>query len=92
MVQQGIPTNVEYNVVKHEVEDFFDSADEIIGIMDEPFHSPNILSIQRIWQDMRDARDPCHDQGRRWRRTLRRLPGRVPQRVSLVLAQKRPTR
>ena len=53
MVHQRYPENVEYNVVKHEVEDFFDSADEIIGIMDEPFHSPNILSIQRIWQDMR---------------------------------------
>jgi asparagine synthase (glutamine-hydrolysing) len=52
MVRDRYRSNTEYNIVEQQVGDFFDAADRIVGSMDEPFHSPNILSIQRIWEDM----------------------------------------
>jgi asparagine synthase (glutamine-hydrolysing) len=53
MVWKRYPDAAELEVVDHETEDFFDVADAAVHLMDEPFHSPNLISIQRIWQQMR---------------------------------------
>lgn len=45
--------NAKFHVVNHVFEDVFDVGDYFFGHMDEPVHSPNVLSIQRIWQEMR---------------------------------------
>jgi asparagine synthase (glutamine-hydrolysing) len=47
------PEKSDLTVVNHETEDFFQAADSFVGSMDEPFHSPNVMSIQRIWRAMR---------------------------------------
>ena len=44
--------NVRHAVVRQPIADFFDSADAYVGHMDEPFHSPNMLTNQRIWRAM----------------------------------------
>lgn len=51
-VHERYAANTTYNIVQHQTEDFLDHADYIVGLMDEPFHSPNVLSIQEIWRQM----------------------------------------
>jgi asparagine synthase (glutamine-hydrolysing) len=53
MVWERYAATTEYNLIEQHIDDFFDSADFVVGLMDEPFHSPNILSILRIWQGMK---------------------------------------
>ena len=53
LVSERYAANTEYNLIEQQLDDFFDSADELVGLLDEPFHSPNILSNLRIWQGMK---------------------------------------
>lgn len=46
---------IHYSIIEPEETDFFDHADHYVGLMGEPFHSPNIYSNFRIQQAM--ARD-----------------------------------
>jgi asparagine synthase (glutamine-hydrolysing) len=43
---------VEYNVLRPEEGDFFESADDFVGHMQEPFHSPNAFTKHQIWKEM----------------------------------------
>jgi asparagine synthase (glutamine-hydrolysing) len=52
MVQQRYAKNVQLHVIEQPPGDLFDTADEYIGAMAEPFHSPNMLANRRIWQAM----------------------------------------
>lgn len=52
MVQKRYAKNVELHVIEQPPGDLFDTADEFIGAMGEPFHSPNMLANRRIWQAM----------------------------------------
>ena len=53
LVYERYRDRAEFHVVNHVFEDVFDVGDYFFGHMDEPVHSPNVLSIQRIWQEMR---------------------------------------
>ncbi len=43
---------IEYNVIQPAHGDFFDSADDYLGHMQEPIHSPNAFTKYQIWQEM----------------------------------------
>jgi asparagine synthase (glutamine-hydrolysing) len=43
---------VEYNVITPAETDFFDNADWYLPVMDEPFHSPSMLTARLVWREM----------------------------------------
>lgn len=53
-VQRHYPSLIEQRVVEQPLTDFFDAADAYVAHMDEPFHSPNMLTNQRVFRRMAD--------------------------------------
>ncbi len=43
---------IDYHILTPPAHDLFDRADEYIGLMEEPFHSPNLVTNQNIWRQM----------------------------------------
>jgi len=43
---------LQYQVLLPPDDDLFNQADQYIGLMEEPFHSPNMLTNQGIWREM----------------------------------------
>lgn len=50
MVAERFPETVTYNVFEPPDTDLLDAADSFIGLMGEPFHSPNLYTANSIWQ------------------------------------------
>lgn len=51
-VAQRHRDRVNYTVLQPPQDEFFKQADRYVWLMEEPFHSPNLLSNQGIWQAM----------------------------------------
>jgi asparagine synthase (glutamine-hydrolysing) len=47
--------HINYTVLQPPEDDLFEQADEYIKLMEEPFHSPNMLTNQGIWREMSKA-------------------------------------
>ncbi len=43
---------LQYQVLLPPNDDLFNQADQYIGLMEEPFHAPNMLTNQGIWREM----------------------------------------
>jgi asparagine synthase (glutamine-hydrolysing) len=43
---------IEHNVIRPGHDDFFARADDFVGHMQEPFHSPNLFANHQIWEEM----------------------------------------
>lgn len=53
-VKERFSDKLNYNVIRLSEKSYLDELPEFAGHMDEPFHSPNQLSNQRIWREMKD--------------------------------------
>ena len=45
-------SRVDYRVIRPGQDDFWREADAYVAMMDEPFHSPNMLTNRSVWQSM----------------------------------------
>lgn len=54
-VAANYPNTIDYTVLPFREENFFDQADEFVWLMEEPFHAPNLLTHQGVWQAMARA-------------------------------------
>lgn len=51
-VAEGYRNCIKYTVLQPPQDEFFKQADSYVWLMEEPFHSPNLLSNQGTWQAM----------------------------------------
>lgn len=51
-VVERYPEHVDYQVLTPPEEDFFERADAYFWLLEEPFHSPNLLTNQSLWRRM----------------------------------------
>jgi asparagine synthase (glutamine-hydrolysing) len=51
-VAEAYPGKIEWTQVEYRPPDFFARAGDYVAHMDEPFHSPNMISNQDLWREM----------------------------------------
>jgi len=51
-VRDRYERRIDYRVLTPALGDFFDGAHDYVAQMDEPFHSPNMLTNQQVWREM----------------------------------------